>query len=154
MTDLRAGAAALRQTFTSGNGGGKQPPQESGKRLARIERGDDALHLTWQEYEGREFLRLQPWKKGGDGNFWPVKGQGFTIRVHELPDFAEGIAAAMDLAQQFQSKRQQGDRGQTRRQEQPRHEYRSHSETRRDKVRELAAGARSGEPPEWMVGRE
>jgi hypothetical protein len=27
-----------------------------------------------------------------------VKGQGFTIRVKELPDLAEGIQKALDLA--------------------------------------------------------
>ena len=43
-------------------------------------------------------LRFQLWSKGDDGSFWPVKGQGFTIKVKELPDLAEGVQKALDMA--------------------------------------------------------
>jgi hypothetical protein len=38
------------------------------------------------------------WKRGDDGHFWPDKHRGFSIRLRELPDFAEAISEALELA--------------------------------------------------------
>ena len=56
------------------------------------------LRFTWNVYEDRPYLRLQLWSKSDDGSFWPVKGQGFTIKVKDLPDLAEGVQKALDMA--------------------------------------------------------
>jgi len=74
------------------------PPQDTGIRLATFPRPEGEFRLSWSEYEGRPYLRFQLWSKSDDGSFWPVKGSGFTIKVKELPDLAEGVQKALDLA--------------------------------------------------------
>lgn len=73
-------------------------PQDSGIRLATFPRPEGELRLTWNTYEGKSYLRFQLWSKGEDGSFWPVKGKGFTIKVKDLPDLAEGVQKALDMA--------------------------------------------------------
>jgi hypothetical protein len=67
--------------------------------LATARRSDDEeVRISWQTYEGRPFLSLRLWKRSSDGSWWPDKTRGISIRLRELPDVAEGLAAAMDLA--------------------------------------------------------
>ena len=98
MTDLRARASDLRRAFPSPTS--RAAPVEQGQRLAAIKRGDDELRLSWVTYEGREFLSLRVWTKGGDGNLYPGKA-GVTVRAHELPDVADALAEALDLAAKY-----------------------------------------------------
>jgi hypothetical protein len=67
-------------------------------RLATFQRPEGELRFSWNTFDGRPYLRLQLWSKGEDGEFWPVKGQGFSIKVRELPDLADGIQQALDMA--------------------------------------------------------
>lgn len=96
--DLRGSAAKLRAK--QGPDKPKGPPEENGQRIATIARGDDEeLRLSWAEYNGRHFLNIRIWRKADDGAAWfPDKTKGLTVRIRELPDFAEGIAKAVDLA--------------------------------------------------------
>ena len=96
MSALTQKASELRQSLPK-QGGGKAP-EDSGVRLATFPRPEGELRFTWNEYEGKNYLRFQLWSKSDDGSFWPVKGQGFTIRVKDLPDFAEGVQKALDMA--------------------------------------------------------
>ncbi len=96
MSTLTQKAQGLRSTLPRSGGG--TPPQDSGVRLATLPRPEGELRFTWNEYEGRFYLRFQLWSKGDDGSFWPVKGQGFTIRIKDLPDLAEGVQKALDMA--------------------------------------------------------
>ena len=96
MSDLKQKASGLRQALPKQGGG--TPPQDSGIRLATFPRPEGELRFTWNVYEDRPYLRFQLWSKGDDGSFWPVKGQGFTIRVKDLPNLAEGVQKALDLA--------------------------------------------------------
>jgi hypothetical protein len=86
-----------------------QPPPETGRRLATIPRpkDDEEIRINWCEYEGHPYLGVRIWRRGDDGNLWPDKHRGFSIRLHELPDVAEAIAEAIDLAEAHQRSRPQ-----------------------------------------------
>ena len=96
MGELQQKASKLRQALPK-QGGGKAP-EDSGIRLATFPRPEGELRLSWNVYEDRPYLRLQLWSKSDDGSFWPVKGSGLSIRVKDLPDLAEGIQKALDMA--------------------------------------------------------
>lgn len=96
MNQLQQKAQELRSTLPKQTGG--KAPEDSGMRLATFPRPEGELRFTWNVYEDRPYLRLQLWSKGEDGSFWPVKGQGFTIKVKEVPDLADGIQKALDMA--------------------------------------------------------
>ena len=96
MNGLKEKSQELRKSFPRQDYG--HAPQDTGIRLATFPRPEGELRFTWNVYEDRPYLRLQLWSKGDDGSFWPVKGQGFTIKVKELPDLADGIQTALDMA--------------------------------------------------------
>ena len=83
---LHEKAAALRA---------RQPTfKENGDRLATIKRPDgDELRLHWSAYEGRNYLNIQVWSGG-----YPVKDKRITVGLAALPEFAEGVEAALDKA--------------------------------------------------------
>lgn len=82
----------------------RQPPQETGERLATLPRGDrEELRVSWDVFRGgdgqeRPFLSLRVWQRDADGGWWPVKGKGIAIRVRELAGVGEGIIKAIDRA--------------------------------------------------------
>ena len=96
MSDLKRKAQELRSTLPK-NGHGT-PPEDSGTRLATFQRPEGELRFTWNVYEGKPYLRLQLWNRSDDGSLWPVKGQGLSIKVKELPDLADGVQTALDMA--------------------------------------------------------
>lgn len=75
----------------------RPPPVDTGERLATIRRSDsEELRVSWAEYEGHHFLSLRMWTQDIDGDWWPDKTKGCTVRPRDLPAFAEGIAKALD----------------------------------------------------------
>jgi hypothetical protein len=96
MNDLQRKASELRSTLPKTGGG--TAPVDQGIRLATFPRPEGELRLSWNVYEDRPYLRFQLWSKSDDGSFWPVKGQGLTVKVKELPDLAEGVSRALDMA--------------------------------------------------------
>ena len=96
MATLTESADKLRSSLPKPGGG--KAPEDSGIRLATFPRPEGELRFTWNTYEDRPYLRFQLWSKGDNGSFWPVKGQGFTIKVKDLPDLAEGVQKALDMA--------------------------------------------------------
>jgi hypothetical protein len=95
---LRGRAQALRSQLPPRRQA--TPPPEHGKRLATISRSaDEAIHINWCEYEGHPYLSVRFWRRGDDGQFWPDRHRGFSIRLRELPDIAAAIAEALDLAE-------------------------------------------------------
>jgi hypothetical protein len=80
--------------------GRASPPEEQGRRLATLRRPKDhaEIRLTWCEYEGHPYLNIRVWAEGHDGQFWPQKERGFSIRLRELPELADAVAEAMALA--------------------------------------------------------
>jgi hypothetical protein len=73
--DLRDRARSLRDRLPERRQA--TPPPEQGRRLATI-----------------------PRPKGDDGQLWPDKARGFSIRLRELADVAAAIAEALELAEQ------------------------------------------------------
>jgi hypothetical protein len=60
-------------------------PIDTSRRLATFSRGNGAelrVSLAW--YENRPYVSQRVWTRGDDGQFWPSKGKGATIRVHEI----------------------------------------------------------------------
>jgi len=74
-------------------------PAENGERLATIPRRDgDELRLSWAEYNGFQFLNVRVWKTDDNGNSFPYRDKGLTVRLAELEDFAEGLQKALTMA--------------------------------------------------------
>jgi len=84
------------------------PPAEQGRRLATLPRPrDDAeIRLSWCEYDGHPYLSIRVWVKGDDGQWWPDKHRGFSVRLRELPEVADAIGAALELAAEHLEGRQ------------------------------------------------
>lgn len=90
--EARARAAQFAEKHAPANDG----PDE-GEVLARVERADGTeLRVSLHRFRGKDFLRIAPWQKGGNGVAWPVKGKGATVRPSELAAVVSGLAAAMD----------------------------------------------------------
>ncbi len=107
MSRMRERSGELRQALPS-KASAATPPEERGKRLATLRRGDsEELRLAWQEYQGRPFLSVRLWTRDDAGSWWPDKARGFTVRVRELADFADGVAAAVEEAEAFAERERQ-----------------------------------------------
>ena len=77
----------------------RKAPVENGERLVTIPRNDnDELRLNWAEYNGHNFLNVRVWTQGDDGQLFPHRDKGLTVRVAELADFAEGVEKALKRA--------------------------------------------------------
>jgi hypothetical protein len=103
--DLRGRAARLRGQLSPHPAGG-QPPEDTGRRLATCPRGkEEELRISWCEYEGNPYLNIRIWKCDRSRRGWWPDRRGIAIRVRELPDLAEALAAALDLAAEHQASR-------------------------------------------------
>ena len=70
------------------------PPQETGDRLATFERhGGEELRVTLAEFNGHPFVSLRVWAPGPDGQLWPVRGKGVSVKLREVAGLAEALAA-------------------------------------------------------------
>lgn len=74
------------------------PPEDRGQRLAVFRRGrDKELRVSVMEYEGSPYVALRVWERNvGTGVWWPVKGQGCSIRMREIREFAGILARLAD----------------------------------------------------------
>lgn len=101
MSGLTDKVARLRRQMedVASAPGARTAPVERGERLATIARSDsEELRVTWDAYEGRPYLSLRFWTRGADGQWWPEKAKGLTVRRHELATFAEGVERALERA--------------------------------------------------------
>ena len=90
--DLRATAARLREA--QGPTRDRPAPEDRGQRLATIDRGDEGeLRISLDRYQDRPFISIRVWRGG-----YPDPKRGIAIRLRELPDFAEAIGRAMEIA--------------------------------------------------------
>lgn len=96
MATLTEKASELRsrQTRTSN----ATAPQDSGIRLATFPREGGEWRFSWNTFEGKAYCRFQYWTKDESGGYWPKKDAGFTIKLKELADLADGVQEALDLA--------------------------------------------------------
>jgi hypothetical protein len=108
IDNLRGRAAQLRNQLPP-SPTGSHPPEDTGRRLATCPRGkDEELRISWCEYEGNPYLNIRIWKCDRyQRGWWPDK-RGIAIRVRELPDLAEALAAALDLAAEHRAPRPSG----------------------------------------------
>lgn len=99
---LRASAAQLRAgnaMFAPKSGDRPTAPVDTAERLATLERSEnEEVRVSWAEYEGKPFLSIRLWTRGADGQWWPDKTKGITVRLRELATFADGLALALDKA--------------------------------------------------------
>jgi hypothetical protein len=74
------------------------PPAEEGRRLATFprNRGDEELRVTLSAYNGHDYIALRVWARGQDGEFWPVRGKGCSVRLSEAGELARALAAVSD----------------------------------------------------------
>jgi len=90
-------AAALRATHQ--HHAERKAPVENGERLVTIQRHEgDELRLNWAEYNGHNFLNIRVWTQSDDGQLFPHRDKGLTVRIAELADFAEGVEQALKRA--------------------------------------------------------
>lgn len=84
----------------------REIPKDSGKRLKTIPRDDGEVAISWATTDaGHPYLNIRFWSKGSDGALFPDGKRGITIRVRELADLAEGVAAAMDEAEVYRAQK-------------------------------------------------
>ena len=96
--ELRRRADDLRQALPERQTA--KAPEEDGQRLATMQRGpDEEIRVTWRTYEGRPYVAIRFWTRKFDGQWWPDKGRGISIRIRELPELATAVSAAIDLAE-------------------------------------------------------
>ena len=76
------------------------PPAETVQRLATIPRGQaEELRVSLAEYLGHPYVSIRVWALGNDGQFWPVKGKGVSVRMKELIDVAKSLTLALSLVE-------------------------------------------------------
>ena len=86
------------------------PPLETGERIRTIVRTDDEeLRINWALYEGNPYVSLRMWTRDRSGRWWPDSKRGLSIRLRELEDVADAIAAAQDLAAEHRDRRTRRD---------------------------------------------
>lgn len=74
-----------------------QAPAETGQRLAAFPRGQDQeLRVTLAEFEGHRYVSLRVWAMGRDGQWWPVRGKGCSIRLGEIRSLIEALSQLED----------------------------------------------------------
>lgn len=98
MTNLSARLPANNGTVST-TPPARTAPTDRGERLGTFERGDsEELRVCWDEFKGHPYLSLRVWTRGTDGQWWPDKGRGCSVRVRELEGSAAVLARAVELA--------------------------------------------------------
>lgn len=60
-----------------------------------IPRGEaEELRVSLDEYQGHPFVSIRVWALGRDGQWWPVRGKGCTIRVREMGQVIAALGRA------------------------------------------------------------
>jgi hypothetical protein len=72
-----------------------QAPVDHAQVLVAIPRGDaEELRVSLDEYEEHPFVSIRVWAQGRDGQWWPVRGKGVTVRVRELGQVINALGRA------------------------------------------------------------
>jgi hypothetical protein len=80
--------------------GAPQPPFETGQRLATFPRGlqaEEELRVALCHYKGFPFVTLRVWEQDDQGQWWPVRGKGLSVRARECAGIAEALASVSEL---------------------------------------------------------
>src|SRR5262245_32996856 len=87
----RLAAGRLRPTLDSA------AAVERGTRIATLRRNErDELRVTLTEWEGESYVCLRVWRNTR-GRWFPDPRRGLTVRIRELADLLDGLAAAVDF---------------------------------------------------------
>jgi hypothetical protein len=69
-----------------------QPPAETGQRLAVFPRSrDQELRVSLAEYGGHDYVSLRVWAMDQDGQWWPVRGKGCSVRLSEIGGLIDAL---------------------------------------------------------------
>jgi hypothetical protein len=103
-TSMR-GLAAKLQGMLERSERAKRPPPASEKGIPLLELGrrreDGVLRVSWCELEaGEPFCQVRLWRRDAEGHLRPTR-RGSVIRLREMPEFADAIAKALDLAEKY-----------------------------------------------------
>jgi hypothetical protein len=91
------------------------PPVDTARRLATLPRGQGAeMRLALAEYEGKPYVSLRVFERGSDGQLWPMRGKGCSIRISEVAEVIAALRQVEDLVAGMaqgthQDARQRGD---------------------------------------------
>jgi hypothetical protein len=91
----RSAAQRLRAATVHRPVAARQPPVETGERLATFQRTGarhQEVRFVLGEREGRPCVFVTSWRQDDDGRWWRMKGRGLRLRPDELPDFLEAVA--------------------------------------------------------------
>ena len=77
-----------------------QAPNDDGVSLGTFARGDgrDELRVTAKSYEGHPYVSVRVWSRDDNGEYWPAKGKGVSIRLAEVAGVIEALRGATDKA--------------------------------------------------------
>jgi hypothetical protein len=76
----------------------QRPPGEQGTVLAVLPRhGGEEMHVSLCDYNGHPYVSLRVWAPGTDGQLWPMKARGCSVRVKEIMPVARALAEALKL---------------------------------------------------------
>jgi hypothetical protein len=69
---------------------------ERGTRIATLRRSErEELRVSLTEWKGERYVALRVWRTGR-GRWFPDPRRGLTVRIAELPDVLDALAAAAD----------------------------------------------------------
>jgi hypothetical protein len=96
-----------------------EAPAERGRRLATFDRStpkaEEEFRVSLDEYDGHPYVSLRVWSLM-DGQWWPVKGRGCSVRIAECADLAAALKRAEQLAHEAEETPRYVNRGRERRQ--------------------------------------
>jgi hypothetical protein len=101
MRDLREQARALRALLAPRRREPMAAPDDHGLRLGAVERSDGSLRVVWDSSRGKPFVSFRLWRRDAGGGWLPQRSAGFSVRLNELPDLADAVAAALDEAERW-----------------------------------------------------
>src|SRR4051794_10048858 len=74
-------------------------PPDPSSILATLDRGrGEQLRVTLAEYEGHPYVSLRVFAPGLDGQLWPVRGKGCSVRIRECRAVADALVDALERA--------------------------------------------------------
>ena len=72
-----------------------QAPQDEGIPLGTFTEGrrSDELRLSVKSYENHPYVSVRVWSRDDNGEYWPAKGKGVSIRLAEVAGVIEALRA-------------------------------------------------------------
>lgn len=87
----------MNQPENQSRAGGPGPPAENCRRLGTFPRAEGSeLRVCQAEYQGRGYVSLRVWERDRNGQWWPIKGKGCSIRLGEIAGLIEVLGRVED----------------------------------------------------------